>query len=140
METFSFKKIQVLGLTTDFTSCDCCGKENLKKTVAILDLASGVTGHFGVVCAAAIDKYDTLDAAKEAKKEVSKAVSKFNDLVKSAHSMAYRTLKAMYGQIRIAEYTFKVNCSEDVYTDCFNKALAHISKPGMPTIFKYIAG
>lgn len=136
-QTFSFKKIQVLGLTTDFTSCDCCGKENLTKTVAILDLASGVTGHFGVVCAAKIDKYDTLDAAKEAKKEVSKVVRRYNDLVKSAHIMAYKACKNAFGTIKLAEYSYKVNCSEEVYNDCFNKALAHIQKPGMPTVFRY---
>jgi hypothetical protein len=139
MTNFNFKKMQVLGLTTDFTACDCCGKENLSKTVAILDLASGVTAHFGVVCAASIDKYDTLDAAKEAKKEVSKVVRKYNDLVKDAHRVAYNACKKTYGVVRIADYTWKVNCSEEVYHDCFNQALAHIQKPGMPSIFKYDA-
>lgn len=134
---FSFKKIQVLGITNDFSSCDCCGKENLKKTVTILDLTSGVEGHFGVVCAAAIDKYDTLDAAKEAKKEISKAVRKHNDTIQSAHRLAYNSLRKMFGVVRIADNAVKVNCDEHTYNKCFEAALKHLDGP--VAIFKYTA-
>jgi hypothetical protein len=44
----SFK---ILGTTEDVTSCECCGRENLKKTVAIsLDDADPM--YFGTTCAA----------------------------------------------------------------------------------------
>jgi hypothetical protein len=133
--TISFKKIQVLGITTDFNSCDCCGKENLKKTVTILDLSSGIEGHFGVVCAAAIDKYDTLDAAKEAKKEISKAVRKHDDKIQSAHRLAYNTLRKVFGVVRIADNAVKVNCDEITYNNCFEAALKHLSGP--ISVFNY---
>lgn len=132
---FNFKKIQVLGINTDFNSCDCCGKENLKKTVTILDLASGVEGHFGVVCAAAIDKYDTLDAANEAKKEISKAVRKHGDKIQSAHRLAYNSLRKMFGVVRIADNAVKVNCDEQTYNKYFEAALKHLNGP--VSIFNY---
>lgn len=134
-KAFNFKKIQVLGITTDFNSCDCCGKENLKKTVIILDLDSGAEGHFGVVCAAAIDKYDTLDAAKEAKKEIYKEVRKHSDKVQSAHRLAYNSLRKIFGVIRIADNAVKVNCDEVTYNNCFEAALKHLSGP--VSVFKY---
>ena len=40
----------ILGITDDITTCDCCGKTNLKRTVA-LD-RDGDTVYFGVDCAA----------------------------------------------------------------------------------------
>lgn len=44
------ESITYLGTTDDITSCDCCGREDLKSTVA-LDL-DGATVHYGVTCAA----------------------------------------------------------------------------------------
>ena len=70
--SFDLKQIKVLGYTTDFNSCDCCGKENLKGTISILDLTTDVVLHFGTTCAVKADKYDTLNAFNEAKKEINK--------------------------------------------------------------------
>ena len=76
---YSLKQIKVLGYTTDFNQCECCGKSNLVGTVSILDLTYNVVLHFGTTCAAKADKYDSLEAAKTAKKEISKASRRFNE-------------------------------------------------------------
>lgn len=77
-EVYYLKEIKLMGYTTDFNVCDCCGKENLRGTIAILDLAHDVVLHFGTSCAVKADKYDTLDAYKKAKKEISAEVRKVN--------------------------------------------------------------
>ncbi len=48
---------KILGTSDDVTACDCCGRTDLKFTVAldVLDAEGGETGdvvHFGCVCAA----------------------------------------------------------------------------------------
>jgi hypothetical protein len=40
----------ILGITDSITTCDCCGKSNLKRTVGI-ELNSGEQVHYGVDCA-----------------------------------------------------------------------------------------
>ena len=39
----------ILGTTNDITTCECCGKTNLKKTV-VLDV-DGAVLHYGIDCA-----------------------------------------------------------------------------------------
>jgi hypothetical protein len=50
------KRYRILGTTDDVTTCDCCGRENLKKTVALaaLDADGNEIGtvYYGVDCAA----------------------------------------------------------------------------------------
>ena len=41
---------RILGITDAITTCDCCGKSNLKRTVGI-ELESGEQVHYGVDCA-----------------------------------------------------------------------------------------
>lgn len=41
-----------LGFTEEVTSCDCCGRVDLKGTYAIEDLQNGGIMYFGCVCAA----------------------------------------------------------------------------------------
>lgn len=43
--------IKILGITDAITTCDCCGKSNLKRTVG-LELEDGEQVHYGVNCAA----------------------------------------------------------------------------------------
>lgn len=72
--SYELKNIKVLGYTTDFNQCECCGKSNLKGTVSILDLNSEVVLHFGTVCAVNANKYDDLNALKLAKTEINSIV------------------------------------------------------------------
>ncbi len=41
---------KILGITDEITNCDCCGKKNLKCTVALEDEAGGVV-YYGRDCA-----------------------------------------------------------------------------------------
>lgn len=42
---------RALGITDSVTTCDCCGKANLARTVA-MELDSGEVVHYGTTCAA----------------------------------------------------------------------------------------
>jgi hypothetical protein len=48
----TMRQFQFLGTTDEHTSCDCCGKKDLKSTVAIRNLETGEDLFFGVTCAA----------------------------------------------------------------------------------------
>lgn len=43
--------VKFLGINDDVTTCECCGRAGLKKTV-VLDIGDGDTVHFGTACAA----------------------------------------------------------------------------------------
>lgn len=45
-------KYERLGVTDERTDCDCCGRQNLKATVAMLDRESDEIVYFGRFCAA----------------------------------------------------------------------------------------
>lgn len=84
---YELKDIQVLGYTTDFNECECCGKQNLRGTISILDIAHGVVLHFGTSCAAKADKYDTLEAFNKAKREINAEVRKVEYFKRTAWQM-----------------------------------------------------
>ena len=111
------KQLTVLGYTTDFNKCDCCGRENLKGTVAILSCDTVM--HFGTTCAASADKYDTLEAAKLVKKEVTKAVNKYKDVENAALLQSWKLLAGVFGATNGT-----VNCSKA----CFQTLAAEILK------------
>jgi hypothetical protein len=45
------RQFRILGITDSINSCDCCGKQNLQKTVAIENCETGEIAHFGTSCA-----------------------------------------------------------------------------------------
>ena len=45
------KRYQILGISDEVTTCDCCGKTGLKRTVAMTDDGDNVH-FFGCTCAA----------------------------------------------------------------------------------------
>lgn len=47
-----FAKFEYLGTTDERTTCECCGKQGLKHTVAIRDIEQDTDHFFGVTCAA----------------------------------------------------------------------------------------
>jgi len=46
------KPIKVLGISGDVTDCDCCGKQDLKRTVCVLDTEEEAIRFLGTTCAA----------------------------------------------------------------------------------------
>jgi len=55
-----------LGTTDEHTTCDCCGKKDLKSTVAIRNLETGEDLFFGVTCAARALKLQVAEVRKGA--------------------------------------------------------------------------
>lgn len=126
---YEFKKIKVLGVTTDFNTCECCGKTDLAKTVSILDLNSEVILHFGIVCASKAEKFDNLESAKMAKKEIDKAVRTFNERIKQAGITAFRILSKKHGLQTLADgsYAPKIDSYESVWVSLRNEIVAFYS-------------
>lgn len=81
---YELKNIKVLGYTSDFNQCECCGKDNLKGTIKILDLNTEVVLHFGTTCAIKADKYDDLNALNQVKKEINAEKKYFENSKKVA--------------------------------------------------------
>jgi recombinational DNA repair protein (RecF pathway) len=124
--SYEFKTIKVLGITTDFNQCDCCGKENLKETVSILDIASGVVVHFGTTCAAKADKFDSLDAHRLAEKEIKAEINKHRTIRKDAANMVYPVLCAMYGYDAEKDYP---KCDKKLVEKTINMAIEWYKLP-----------
>jgi hypothetical protein len=84
--------VKFMGTTDDVTTCDCCGRSNLKSTVALsIDEADPV--YFGVACAA--------HALKRTAKEV-RAESRKADDEKAA---AVAAVKAAASRAEFARWT-----------------------------------
>jgi hypothetical protein len=61
--------VRFLGTTDDVTTCECCGRQDLKSTVALdLDGDSGQPTYYGVVCAARALKMDAKSVKSAARK------------------------------------------------------------------------
>ena len=60
---------QALGTDDSVTTCDCCGKSNLKLTV-IIELDDGDVVHYGTTCAARNTGRDTIVATAKANGKV----------------------------------------------------------------------
>ena len=77
-------KYTVLGITDERTSCDCCGRIDLKKTVAMNDNETGEIVYFGTSCATSSKKYTSKDEITIVKADIktakSKVSEKFNQL------------------------------------------------------------
>jgi len=53
-----------LGTSDDHTTCDCCGKSDLKSTVAVHDIENGTDHFFGTTCAARALKIQVAEVRK----------------------------------------------------------------------------
>lgn len=108
--SYELKEYKILGYTTDFNVCDCCGKEDLKGTISILAVNHDAVLHFGTTCAAKTDKYDSLEAAKKAKKEIASIVREFDEMGRCAAGWA--TVQAK--ELRLSLNLTFDNCHENV--------------------------
>lgn len=108
-EVLDLKNLKVLGYTTDFNVCDCCGRENLKGTVSILDLRYDVVLHYGTGCAASANKYDTLDTLNAVKKEIKKDLAKYNTAAKLAEKIE------LENNITLAKAEYKMSLEKITY-------------------------
>jgi hypothetical protein len=49
--TATARQFKILGICDNVNACDCCGKTELQKTVAIENCETGSIGYFGTTCA-----------------------------------------------------------------------------------------
>lgn len=56
---------RVIGTTDEITSCDCCGRRDLRSTVALADTESGDVVHYGVTCAARAMRQDVAQVRRQ---------------------------------------------------------------------------
>lgn len=61
------KKWTIQGVTDEVTSCDCCGRQDLKRTVALLG-EDGDEVFFGTECAAKALELPAADVRKQSRK------------------------------------------------------------------------
>lgn len=68
---------KMIGITDEVTSCDCCGRTDLKRTIVLERQEDGVIVYFGSQCGARAVGWKTKDfnrAAKDAQIERQKAI------------------------------------------------------------------
>ncbi len=81
MNAATVTRYTFLGTTDEVTACDCCGKSDLKMTVAIMDDERGESLYFGTTCAARALKIGVKEvkagsaAADRAKEEARRAAA-----------------------------------------------------------------
>lgn len=66
-DTLHMMRYTVLGNTDEHTECDCCGRADLKATVALFDNEAGKEVFFGCVCASRAIGVPALKVRQEAK-------------------------------------------------------------------------
>ena len=115
---------KILGINDEVTTCECCGRINLKHTVVIsFDGGSTVGGHFGCVCASKIMKTSakaTKEAAKSAQDEADRIAGIEKDrrdnaefdawqnwLIKTTGKRGIREAVEMLGGFSIAKKMFR---------------------------------
>lgn len=71
--------IEILGIEEAITTCDCCGKSNLKRTVAVS--VNGDIRHYGCVCAT---------------RHTGKTSKQINSDIKARHQASVKAAKAEF--------------------------------------------
>ena len=74
------KAYKMIGITDEVTSCDCCGRTDLKRTIVLERQEDGVIVYFGSQCGARATGWATKEftkAAKDAQIERRKAMTRF---------------------------------------------------------------
>lgn len=102
--TTSRLQFKILAIVDDVNACDCCGKSNLQKTVAIENSETGEVKYFGTTCALQPVKGFGIE-----KKEMAKAIDRY----KAAQSQLWARARKIYverGGLRhtvMVPYTYK---------------------------------
>ena len=97
--TTTERQFKILGICDNINTCDCCGKQNLQKTVAIESLETGEIGYFGTSCATRPAKCFGFE-----KKEITYALSFFKAKSEAYYSKVSRIYKERGGKRIQVEY------------------------------------
>lgn len=95
--------VKFLGIETDCHTCDCCGKGDLKKTIA-LDI-DGEVNYYGTTCAGRALGHKTKNVS-----DVKAAINKVNELEKIKNEVRNRMLcgeNVVYGRFYINNRSHK---------------------------------
>jgi len=98
--TATARQFKILGICDNVNSCDCCGKADLQKTVAIENCETGEIGYFGTSCAMQPSKCFGFE-----KKEISSAISHFKARSNAYYSKVSRIYKERGGKRIQVEYS-----------------------------------
>lgn len=89
----TIRRFKILGVCDNINECDCCGKTELQKTVAIENLENGEIKYFGTTCAMQPAKGFEFE-----KKEMNKVISDFKRKQQRVWSKARVIYKAEGGK------------------------------------------
>ena len=87
------RQFKILAIVDDVTSCECCGKSDLARTVAIENAENGEIKYFGTTCALKPAKGFGFE-----KKEMSKAIGSYNHALQKLHFAANRIYRERGGE------------------------------------------
>ena len=90
--------MKILGLTDAVNTCDCCGRKNLKRTVAI-EAESGDLMHFGTTCASNKHLHLSLGEIKK-QAQINKDIYCLEIASKAKLLPEYAIKKAIYTEAR----------------------------------------
>ena len=85
------KYFEVVAVSDDNDTCECCGKTGLKRVVYIRNNETGEVKHFGTTCAASPVKGFGVD------KEIKQAINRFSDKQKALNYLSHHAYKAAGG-------------------------------------------
>ena len=107
---------KILGICDNVNVCECCGKKNLKKTIAIEFLETSEIKYFGCVCAKQpIKGFDI--------KEIKRAENNYNNIVKDSWAMTYREYKRQGGTFKEKDMYSWEYSDTSLRDSIFNKIL-----------------
>ena len=101
-----------LGTDDSVDVCDCCGRKNLKSTVALESYATGEVVHYGTSCAAS--------ALKWAVKEVKSATKSADE----ARTAAERAAREAAADAAFAKWKAWLNAQNTGHTEIFQQIQA----------------
>lgn len=111
---------KIIAVVDDVNSCECCGKTDLQRTVAIEDLTSGEIKYFGTSCALQPVKGFGIE-----KKEIAKEIKLLEEKQRTAKREAeYLTTKRRLSWCE-AEYVARGG----TYYEKINPAFVNVANP-----------
>jgi hypothetical protein len=98
----------IQGITDERNECDCCGRTNLKSTVALTDNESSETVYFGVTCAARARGQSAREVNQAVRDAEARAAKTADDLARARHAKwVAHLMKVTNGGRGIADYSGK---------------------------------
>jgi len=125
--TTTTKTYEFIGSTDEVTTCECCGKSNLKKTVILRHIASGDYRFFGTVCASRAlgNKNATPASAKKQVDALTMERQQFDATIKNMRAAISERGLSPRAYLQTEGYSLNdfrgpIYCTECGYTDGYS--------------------